>query len=911
MGIKMAVHFHMRLKFILKPAVIALSALVTLLTPLIAAAQLPGGFTQINMQDGGYYPAIIQHWSGRLVGRTDGGGIYSSDNHGACWTYLCGEMKTPAALVPQGIAMPQMAGSSSNLILQACGVSYDNTDPGRGIWKTTNGGLNWTQTLSGVNFSGGDQERVGGECLIFNPTNDSEVWAGSRGQGLYESTNAGDSWSLITSGLGTNIISSVYIPPSRANQIFVGGDGGLWVSANRGAGWTQLNSFPLIQRVTGGPDGTVYYGGINNGVQVIQKITSTNWNNPADYVVTDLHAAYTSGIGDDGNAIVCLTVLRNGDLVAGDFDGYTRISANEGETFTTLPNAYVPGSVVPKWAQSNGVWRPNSLVQDVNSRNIWYGGGGYGPMRTDDGGQTWQYICNSIGEVVTYRISFHPTDPNRIYIPCADHAGAIVTDGGISGNVVSMATPFFSWPSDIVMYSHRAMASYIRGINRVIFPGGCELNNTARLYATTNDGASWYHLAAAGLPTNTPDEEIIDNVDSLDNPDDFLVVEGGTLGAGAGGVYRTTDGGASFTQCGWFPVTNIVLALGDEQYWTASLDRDATNVNVRYLYSRAAYPGIGTGGGFFISNDRGVNWTLLTPGLLGAVAPGDWSDWNGQIVADHGISGTVWIMIAGGANGLLRSTNYGQNWSIVPGFTNVTAMDALNGNVVAYGEMTNDAWYKIYYSSNNGSSWGEITRPGYRFSNTSSLALDPHRPGRIFIGTYERSVGIFTPGTPLQQWRLDYFLSSANAGKGADDADPNNNGLPNLLEYALGADPLAGAGSDPLGPGSANGLEFEPRAIISANALLTGQPAMRLNLPDPPPGDIELLACASTNLTNPAGWSDIATRTGTNNWQSLAPGPNLVAPDLSSNGRALFNIGWPTSIRTTSQFMQLRVEPAP
>ncbi|SPE61300.1 exported hypothetical protein [Verrucomicrobia bacterium] len=894
-------------------SLVALAALSPVWTVLDAAPQLPGGFTQINMQDGGYYPAIIQHWSGRLLGRTDGGGIYSSDNGGYSWTYLCGNMTSPAALVPQGIAMPQTTNSSSNLLLQACGVSYLDNDSGRGIWKSTNGGASWTQTLTGVNFSGGDQERVGGECLIFNPTNDSEVWAGSRGQGLYESTNAGDSWTLITNGLVTNIIASLYIHRSYPNQIFVGGDGGLWVSVNHGASWAQLRSFSLIQRVTRAADGTVYFGGINNGVQVLQKINSTNWTDTTTYVYSDLHAAYTSGIGDDGNPIVCLTVLRNGDLVAGDFDGYTRISSNEGGSFTTLPDAYVPGSVVPKWAGTNSsettaVWRPNSLTQDVNLPNTWYGGGGYGPLRTDDGGQTWQYICGGIGEVVTYKISFHPTDPNRIYIPCADHAGAIVTDGGLSGNVVSMATPFFPWPSDIVMYSHRAMACYTNGVNRVIFPGGCELNNTTRIYETTNDGTSWFHLAAAGLPVSTPGEEIIDDIDSLDNPDDFLVVVGGNLGAGAGGVYRTTNGGASFTQCDWFSNTNTAVGLGDEQYWNVSLERDATNVNVRYLYSRAQYPGTEPGGGFFISTNRGVNWMLLTPGLNGAVVTGDWSDWYGMIVADHGISGNVWMMLTGNDNGLLLSTNYGAAWQVVPGFTNVSAMDALNGNIVVYGEMTNDAWYRIYYSSNNGLSWGEVTGPGYRFGNTISLSLDPHRLGRVFIGTGERSVGIFTPGMPLEQWRLDYFLSSTNAGGGANGADPNGNGLPNLVEYALGADPLAGLRSDPLGPGSANGLQLTPYAAFSTSSLLAGRPVMRLNLPDPPPSDLKLLVQSSTNL---AAWSTIATRTGTNAWQWLAAGPDLVALDLETNGRAVFDVAAPASTSAHTQFLQLQVEPSP
>jgi len=891
---------------------IGLAALLPVWTALSVVPQLQGGFTQINMQDGGYYPAIIQHRSGRLVGRTDGGGIYSSDNRGNSWTYLSGNMKTPAALVPQGIAMPQTANSSSNLILQACGASDLNTDPGRGIWKSADGGATWTQTLSGVNFSGGDQERVGGECLIFHPTNDSEAWAGSRRQGLYESTNAGSSWARITSGLQTNIISSVYIHPSYPNQILAGGDGGLWMSVNHGANWLQLKSFSLIQRVTRGADGTVYYSGINNGVQVIQKITATTWTNAATYVYTDLHSAYTKGIGDNGNAIVCLTVLRNGDLVAGDFEQFTRISSDAGKNFTTLPNAYVPGSVVPKWAgtnsyETNAFWRPNSLTQDVNASNTWYGGGGYAPMRTDDGGKTWQYVVSGIGEVVTFKISFHPTDPNRIYIPCADHAGAIITDGGTSGNVTSMATPFFRWPSDVVMYSHRAMACYTKGVNRVIFPGGCELDNTSRIYETTNDGTSWFHLAAAGLPTNTSGVEIIDNIDSLDNPDDFLVVVGSNLGIGAGGVYRTTNGGASFTQCDWFPTTNANLELGDEHYWNVSLERDATNVNVRYLYSRAEYPGTGTGGGFFISTNRGVNWTLLTPGLTGAVVAGDWSDWHGVIVADHAISGHVWMMITGNVNGLLLSTNSGANWSVAPGFTNVAAMDALNGNIVVCGEMKTDTWCKIYYSNNNGASWSQITEPGYWFGNTKSLSLDPHHSGRVFIGTGERSVGIFTPVTPLQELPPDQVLRS-RAEKGANDANSGSNALPSLTANAPGAEPLGGTRSELLGSGSTKHLEFVPYATICTNSWSAGRPVMRVNVPNPPPGDIELQVLSSTNLT---AWSTIATRTGTNAWQWLASGPALVAPGVERNGRTIFDIAAPESTNATAQFLQLRVMPAP
>jgi fibronectin type 3 domain-containing protein len=44
---------------------------------------------------------------------------------------------------------------------------------------------------------------------------------------------------------------------------------------------------------------------------------------------------------------------------------------------------------------------------------------------------------------------------------------------------------------------------------------------------------------------------------------------------------------------------------------------------------------------------------------------------------------------------------------------------------------------------------------------------------------------------PIESWRLTHFGSSANDGSGADFADPDGDGLANLLEYGLGADPGA------------------------------------------------------------------------------------------------------------------------
>jgi hypothetical protein len=70
---------------------------------------------------------------------------------------------------------------------------------------------------------------------------------------------------------------------------------------------------------------------------------------------------------------------------------------------------------------------------------------------------------------------------------------------------------------------------------------------------------------------------------------------------------------------------------------------------------------------------------------------------------------------------------------------------------------------------------------------------------------------VATPLTPVEQWRMAHFGSSEAGDEAVDLADPDGDGHPNLLEYALGGDPLV---SDAAGR-SVAGLDESGRLTLA------------------------------------------------------------------------------------------------
>jgi photosystem II stability/assembly factor-like uncharacterized protein len=177
------------------------------------------------------------------------GGIWRSDDAGKTWRNLG---------LKDGRHITNIIVHPTNPEIVWAGVMGHLFGPNteRGIFKSVDGGKNWKKVLY-VN------EQTGCSDLVIEPGNPSVLYAGTwrvirtphslesggEGSGLWKSTDAGETWTNISSskGLpkGTWGIVGVAIAPSNTEKIYTileNANGGLYMSADGGQTWTLQSS---------------------------------------------------------------------------------------------------------------------------------------------------------------------------------------------------------------------------------------------------------------------------------------------------------------------------------------------------------------------------------------------------------------------------------------------------------------------------------------------------------------------------------------------------------------------------------------------------------------------------------------------------------------------------------------------
>jgi hypothetical protein len=146
------------------------------------------------------------------------------------------------------------------------------------------------------------------------------------------------------------------------------------------------------------------------------------------------------------------------------------------------------------------------------------------------------------------------------------------------------------------------------------------------------------------------------------------------------------------------------------------------------------------------------------------------------------------------------------------------------------------------------------TAAGSRQATMRIFSNDPGVPSPMNISLTGNA-----PGNILN-WRQQYFSSPNNTANGANDADPNKNGIVNLLEYALGGNPV----------NATTGVSVLP-------VLSLKMPQNRLQLTFkyyPANNDVSIHVQAADDLAGP--WTTLATSTSGGAFSMVTAGTTIV-----------------------------------
>lgn len=686
-------------------------------------------FKAVPLDCGGWFSGYDQANDGTLYGFGDVFGAWRSDvvpgqpnQLGYKWEYLNWSIPENAVA---GIAIAVQE-DDSNV------VYYAST---KSLFKSVNRGVTWSKLLGDLADRLTEDGRIRGSSpLMIRTNNPNEIWyAGPRTSltgTLWRSQDGGTSWDKMGGtafdGNPSTLARTIHNIPQFPNQIWVGSTDGLHVSVDGGNNFTKVGSLALqnvgmIARyptnVAGATAGTGLVARANSGGG-ISRITYTDVNNVSTYTVTnsttfDINFQYPTGlqIFSDGRASAWTTSAdRHGVSTA----------ANGGLHFVRTATSVNP-ITVPIWtdfdtlaARTRPDFGTDMVIECKLNPGRWYMTGGGAPMYSEDSGSSWQYFPNQngIAAVKTYRGNVSRFNPNVLYFPASDVGGVIVTDGGASGD--AQFTPHRSYKT--LMGSFTIM----EGPNptNLVYAGLDQGLDKSILLKSNDSGATWTQTDITSSGLDLSRDGILKSVMSLNDANDFLVVlasgtgKDGTITPGTinPGVWRTTNGGASFTKVNGLPHASLQTGHRYDGQ-PCFIERDAVLPNVRYFASR--------GLNLKKSNDGGSNWVDATHPFPN---PAGGFFWAWSFMADPVRSNELWA--AGDFAGIKRSINGGASWTSTAQYINAKWVSSNNGRIAAWGKKAGDSLERIYYSSDNGVTFNPLTDSTRNFFGVQGLTVD-------------------------------------------------------------------------------------------------------------------------------------------------------------------------------------------
>ena len=158
--------------------------------------------------------------------------VYKTDNAAVSWTHQ-----------NNGCGLPQIYNMALYPLANGNDIVYLATFNFLGVIKTDDGGITWES-------KGLSQDNI--YSVAVPPNSQNTVFAGTQGDGLYRSTNGGDTWVHYQSGISNATVASILVQPEVNKPVYavVPGSGVTRLLAT-GQPWQDYNLFLPYQDVSG------------------------------------------------------------------------------------------------------------------------------------------------------------------------------------------------------------------------------------------------------------------------------------------------------------------------------------------------------------------------------------------------------------------------------------------------------------------------------------------------------------------------------------------------------------------------------------------------------------------------------------------------------------------------------------
>jgi len=623
------------------------------------------------------------------------GGVWKSDDYGRIWTPIFDREST------QSIGAIAVAPSNPNIIYVASGEGLHRPDlsVGNGIYKSTDAGNTWTHL--------GLRDGLQIPALAIDPRDPDKIFAAVLGhpygpneeRGLFRSTDGGQTWQKAIYKDENTGASAVEIDPSNPDVIYAS----MWEA--REGPWEDNNEV----------NGTG--GGLFKSTDA-----GNTWHPLTNGLPKDLAQIYVAIAPSDPRRLYATVAIASGPLA------FYR-SDDAGETWSKATDDPRP---------SGRIGGGDLAIPRVDSKNpdVVYSASTV-TMRSTDGGKTWSGFRGAPGGDDYQNLWINPNDPNIILL-VSDQGALVTVNGGASWS---------SW------YNQPTAQIYHVAVTPT-FPyrvcGGQQESGSVCISSRGNDGAvtfrEWHPVGVIEYGYVAPD------------PLDPDVIYGG--------------GRSEVSKFHWSTgqVQNVTpIPLRSSKYRTDRTEPTMFSpLDPHTLYYASNV--------LFKTTDGGNSWQTISsdltrenpgvPASVGSLIPKGADKQRGVIYSLAPSFKNINTLWAGTDDGLIWLTrDGGKKWNdITPKeltpWSKVTQISASHfDDDSGYASVSrfriNDEHPYIYRTHDGGKTWKLITTGLPDFGPVDTVREDPVRKGLLFAGTENSVWASFDDGDHWQSLQLN------------------------------------------------------------------------------------------------------------------------------------------------------------